>query len=369
MINYIYICKFSDSSYIENKEKYCHIFIDKNAENIIECNDFKNDILNINEQNYYIIAYEEDIAYTEMGLEKMLAIYAILYNIYIQNNYSLDNIKIINGEEMNEDFTSEIDFEYFFGFDLIELMKMNTNSINKFKSIKEKIEELSKQASDIIENSSKLTRHDIEQTKYAKLYRLGIQRFNQILKSHMFNENEVCEYFGDFINYATSDDLYNFIDNSYIQKKFFDELENKFSKYPNLNKNYLYQTIKEETAFCMFDGIFYKDLKEYVHLINVFKCWSIIKETFPSSLTINVLKKYENRHLLLNKDEAKELLLAYMLLAEEAKTIKNYKSEDLIPLIYNKITSGTYISGQNFVRGKYQINLRNVKLFLFRSFL
>ena len=63
----------------------------------------------------------------------------------------------------------------------------------------------------------------------------------------------------------------------------------------------------------------------------------------------------------------KDYLRAYILLSWEVKTIKDYNKEDLIQYIYNEIVNGTYICGQNYVCGDFQINTRNALLYYYRN--
>ena len=109
-----------------------------------------------------------------------------------------------------------------------------------------------------------------------------------------------------------------------------------------------------------------KGSKKYIHIIKLFNCWNLIKKTYPSSKTINVISKYKSKDTL-TQDELKEYLKAYILLSWEVKTIKDYNPKTLLDDIYDAIVLGTYVSGQNYESEGFQINIRNAQLYHYRN--
>jgi hypothetical protein len=107
--------------------------------------------------------------------------------------------------------------------------------------------------------------------------------------------------------------------------------------------------------------------KKYTHPICMFHAWSLIKKSYPVAKTVNVLNKYENYDKPLNEEELQELLLAYILLYEETKTITDFDSETMWEKLYEIMTRGDYVCGLNYVSGEHQINYRNVRLFLMKD--
>ena len=258
---------------------------------------------------------------------------------------------------------------YFYFNKIDMLLNMNKNAFDKYTFLKNQIKQAEITANDLIENNVYTSKKDIENSKYSKLYKLGIKRYKTIMSKHFNNDNELIECVPVLIP-EYNKQLYKFIHNSSINKTLYDSVFKKCNE-KQIYKPVIFETIYRECGFVIKknrDNVICKDNKYYIHMIILFRAWSIIKETIPISKTQCVIKKYKNQNVL-NKTELKELLAAYILLSEEAKTIKDYNGDNLLKEIYDKIMSGTYISGLNYVNKNesYQINRRVLYIFLFRN--
>jgi hypothetical protein len=245
---------------------------------------------------------------------------------------------------------------------------MNKNAFDKYTVLKNQIKQAEITANDLIENNVYTSKADIENSKYNKLYKLGIKRYKTIMSKHFNNDNELIECVPVPIPEYTKQ-LYKFIHNSSINKTLYDSVIEKCNE-KQIYKPVIFETMYRECGFVIKknrDNVICKDNKYYIHMIILFRAWSIIKETIPISKTQCVIKKYKNQNVL-NKTELKELLAAYILLSEEAKTIKDYDGDNVINEIYDIITSGTYIPSENFAYDDFQINIRNSLLYLFRDY-
>ena len=379
MIDTIYVCNINsnvDKSIDDIKQNdidngydniMCHFLIMLNGD-IVQVNKIGTDIFNFGRTSYIVIRFvcpiDHDIV---LYKTQLYPIYSIIYKIHKLNNYKNNIIRVLDGLIISKYFRSNIKMNLHFGHIDI-LLNMNKNAIDKYKEIKHKIKNIETIADDLIENNVYTSKKDIENSKYNKLYKLGIKRYKTIISKHMNNDNELVEVSltNNFLEYKQ---LPKFIHNSNICITLYDYLNNLIIK-NNLNKSFIFETIYRENSFYFNtrrENLIIKNDKYYIYIINLFRCWSIIKEIYPQSKTTNVIKKYKNQNVL-NKTELKELLTAYILLSEEAKTIKDYDGDNVINEIYNIITSGTYIPTENFVYDDFQINIRNSLLYLFRDY-
>ncbi len=347
----------------------CHFLITLYGE-IIEVNKLGTDILNLGRTNYIIIryVYNNPCFTTIIPRSIYFAMYSIIYKIYELNNYKNKFINILDGNLLSDYFKSNLPMYFYFNrIDM--LLNMNKNAFDKYTFLKNQIKQAEITANDLIENNVYTSKTDIENSKYNKLYKLGIKRYKTIMSKHFNNDNELIECVPVLIPEYTKQ-LYKFIHNSSINKTLYDSVIEKCNE-KQIYKPVIFETLYRECGFVIKknrDNVICKDNKYYIHMIILFRAWSIIKETIPISKTQCVIKKYKNQNDL-NKTELKELLAAYILLSEEAKTIKDYDGNNLLKEIYDKIMSGTYISGLNYVNKNetYQINRRVLYIFLFRN--
>lgn len=331
---------------------FAHYLINHNGD-IINCNDEDISIgLDQSQDNDYIVIR---LVCNDITNKQIYSMYAVLYELYTR--YGLLDIK--NGSIINKLYDNKLD-EYIYFNNIIMLYNMETNAIKEYKNIKAQINTAEKLANDLINNNIYSCKNDILQSKYYKMYKFGIKKYQNIVNNHYKNEDELIEI---------SDERYLFAHNAKIPISIYNYIMEISEKY-NLDPFYLFETIYRENTYIINKKnhhIIRKNNKEYTYILDLFYCWSIIKKTFPSSKTVKIIKKYNNKANL-NKDELKELLTAYILLSEESKTIKDYDKKNVIINIYNEIINGTYLPGNNHVSGKYQINLRNVMYFFFKNY-
>jgi hypothetical protein len=266
---------------------------------------------------------------------------------------------IIDEEEFNGKHTA--------GFDVKKetrninwLWEKNDISVESFRKLRDEIKNFDQMAWKLIDSGKFKTKSDIENSKYAKIYNLGIKKFNDILDSHFNKVEELIEVGGEYGELEGQEVL--------ISKVLFDSIKEK-CKARNLDADIFFFTMLQENM-CLY---FYKKewyrkigKKKYTHPICIFHAWSVIKKSFPVSKTTRVLKDYQYKTNL-NDVELHRLLLAYILLYEETKTIHDFDYKTLWETLYEKMEYGDYVCGLNYVQGEHQINYRNVRLYLLKD--
>ena len=282
------------------------------------------------------------------------SLYALLYTLH---KMGYDNI--IDEEEFNGKHTA--------GFDVRKetrninwLWEKNDISVESFRKLRDEIKNFDQMAWKLIDSGKFKTKTDIENSKYAKIYNLGIKKFNDILDSHFNKVEELIEVGGEYGELEGQEVL--------ISKVLFDSIKEK-CKARNLDADICFFTMLQENM-CLY---FYKKewyrkigKKKYTHPICIFHAWSVIKKSFPVSKTTRVLKDYQYKTNL-NDVELHRLLLAYILLYEETKTIHDFDYKTLWETLYEKMEYGDYVCGLNYVQGEHQINYRNVRLYLLKD--
>lgn len=282
------------------------------------------------------------------------SLYALLYTLH---KMGYDNI--IDEEEFNGKHTA--------GFDVRKetrninwLWEKNDISVESFRKLRDEIKNFDQMAWKLIDSGKFKTKTDIENSKYAKIYNLGIKKFNDILDSHFNKVEELIEVGGEYGELEGQEVL--------ISKVLFDSIKEK-CKARNLDADIFFFTMLQENM-CLY---FYKKewyrkigKKKYTHPICIFHAWSVIKKSFPVSKTTRVLKDYQYKTNL-NDVELHRLLLAYILLYEETKTIHDFDYKTLWETLYEKMEYGDYVCGLNYVQGEHQINYRNVRLYLLKD--
>jgi hypothetical protein len=282
------------------------------------------------------------------------SLYALLYTLH---KMGYDNI--IDEEEFNGKHTA--------GFDVKKetrninwLWEKNDISVESFRKLRDEIKNFDQMAWKLIDSGKFKTKSDIENSKYAKIYNLGIKKFNDILDTHFNKVEELIEVGGEYGELEGQEVL--------ISKVLFDSIKEK-CKARNLDADIFFFTMLQENM-CLY---FYKKewyrkigKKKYTHPICIFHAWSVIKKSFPVSKTTRVLKDYQYKTNL-NDVELHRLLLAYILLYEETKTIHDFDYKTLWETLYEKMEYGDYVCGLNYVQGEHQINYRNVRLYLLKD--
>ena len=372
MIKKIYIGAISGSEYPD--ENYLKIFDRQHGFELPLCNFFVDGHGNIFETHEIGEVFSEKIDNESVvirccdhilnndHIRSLYGVYAVIFYIYQLNGNDFSGVQILNGSELDESLTLNIDFNKYFG-DIHILMEMNKNANDYMLKMQSQIDDAKTLARNLIETNQITSKEDIENSEFYKLYTVGNDRLINILNNHSLNDNEfiVVKEYGN-IDEMSSEEM-PFIHNSYIHKTIFEFLK----KYKDtFNISYLFETIYRESTFFYYSHSIKHENSELLHLIDLFNCWSLIKEIFPTKLTTNVIKRY-HYYDNLSVDQLYQLLTAYILLSEEVKTIKDFSEEDIISTIYNKIVSGTYISGQNYEQNGFNINIRNVKLYINRN--
>lgn len=282
------------------------------------------------------------------------SLYALLYTLH---KMGYDNI--IDEEEFNGKHTA--------GFDVRKetrninwLWEKNDISVESFRKLRDEIKNFDQMAWKLIDSGKFKTKSDIENSKYAKIYNLGIKKFNDILDSHFNKIEELIEVGGEYGELEGQEVL--------ISKVLFDSIKEK-CKERNLDADIFFFTmLQENMCLYFYKKEWYKKIgkKKYTHPICIFHAWSVIKKSFPVSKTTRVLKDYQYKTNL-NDVELHRLLLAYILLYEETKTIHDFDYKTLWETLYEKMEYGDYVCGLNYVQGEHQINYRNVRLYLLKD--
>lgn len=282
------------------------------------------------------------------------SLYALLYTLH---KMGYDNI--IDEEEFNGKHTAGFDVRKETR-DINWLWEKNDISVESFRKLRDEIKNFDQMAWKLIDSGKFKTKSDIENSKYAKIYNLGIKKFNDILDSHFNKIEELIEVGGEYGELEGQEVL--------ISKVLFDSIKEK-CKERNLDADIFFFTMLQENM-CLY---FYKKewyrkigKKKYTHPICIFHAWSVIKKSFPVSKTTRVLKDYQYKTNL-NDVELHRLLLAYILLYEETKTIHDFDYKTLWETLYEKMEYGDYVCGLNYVQGEHQINYRNVRLYLLKD--
>lgn len=282
------------------------------------------------------------------------SLYALLYTLH---KMGYDNI--IGEEEFNGKHTA--------GFDVRKetrninwLWEKNDISVESFRKLREEIKIFDQMAWELIDSGKFKTKSDIENSKYAKIYNLGIKKFNNILNSHFNKVEELIEVTGEYGELEGQNVL--------ISKVLFDSIKEK-CKAKNLDADIFFFTmLQENMCLYFYNREWYRKIgkKKYTHPICIFHAWSVIKKSFPVSKTTKVLRDYQHKTKL-NNAELHHLLLAYILLYEESKTIHDFEYGTLWESLYEIMERGDYVCGLNYVQGEHQINYRNVRLYLLKD--
>jgi hypothetical protein len=351
-------------TYLDSKQGYdiinCHYLIKEDGE-IINCLDInlkcghksseENDLIVIR----YIGGLEKGKCVDTRTKNQKYSLYALLYTLH----------KMGFDEIIEEQSVMGVNTA---GFDVIketsgieELWKWSDVSIETYRQLKFEMDSFTKIANDLIKSKKFKTKEEVLNSKYAKIYNLGIKKFNDIIDSH-FNKFEELIEVGNEIGELNKNGIT-------IHKKLYETLEEISKKYNFKLEIFLFTMIQENYCLWLYREEWFKYMKrkKYTHPICMFHAWSLIKKSYPVAKTVNVLNKYENYDKPLNEEELQELLLAYILLYEETKTITDFDSETMWEKLYEIMTRGDYVCGLNYVSGEHQINYRNVRLFLMKD--
>lgn len=311
------------------------------------------------ENNHIFIRYvggidKNDEIIDNRTKKQKYSLYALLYTLH---KMGYDNI--IDEEEFNGKHTA--------GFDVREetrdinwLWEKNDISVESFRKLREEIKIFDKMAWELINSGKFKTKSDIENSKYAKIYNLGIKKFNNILNNHFNKVEELIEVSGEYGELEGQNVL--------ISKVLFDTIKEK-CKAKNLDADIFFFTmLQENTCLYFYNREWYRKIgkKKYTHPICIFHAWSVMKKSFPVSKTTKVLRDYQYKTNL-NNAELHRLLLAYILLYEESKTIHDFEYETLWETLYKIMERGDYVCGLNYVQGEHQINYRNIRLYLLKD--
>ena len=339
-----------------------HYFIDEEG-NILDCLDHSITLCCENKLfrksifiRIYIKDRESGSIFGNLKEKQIRSTYALLYTLYTKYG----NYTIYNGSLIGEQYDTKMYFNLCFN-NLEILFKMCDNSTKKFREIKEDIRLTREEAQEAINKGLFKCKEDVLKSKYYNLYNVGIKRYKNIINTHINNPKELIEI---------RPEKHLFIHNEYIHISVYEDII-KRCKQCNIEPWMMFETLYRETSYIKGNNgvlndkiLVHKNGKKYIPIINAFKCWSLIKETYPSSKTINVIKKLQDKQNL-TKEELIDFLTAYMLLSKEARTIKDYDSNKIMELIYEKIINGIYICGENYVNNGHQINMRNLFYFFF----
>lgn len=353
-----------DFEYLDKQHGYekinTHYLIKEDGEIIQTLDLDKKCGFNSTEENHHIfIRYvgginENDENIDNRTKKQKYSLYALLYSLH---KMGYDNI--IDEEEFNGKHTA--------GFDVRKetrninwLWEKNDISVESFRKLKEEIKIFDQMAWELINSGKFKTKSDIENSKYAKIYNFGIKKFNDILNNHFNKVEELIEVGGEHGELEGQDVL--------ISKVLFDSIKEK-CKAKNLDADIFFVTmLQENMCLYFYNREWFRKIgeKKYTHPICMFHAWSVIKKSFPISKTTRVLKDYHYKTNL-NNVELHSLLLAYILLYEEAKTIHDFEYETLWETLYEIMERGDYVCGLNYVQGEHQINYRNVRLYLLKD--
>ena len=282
------------------------------------------------------------------------SLYALLYTLH-----KMGYDDIIDEEEFNGKHTAGFDVRKETR-DINWLWEKNDISVESFRKLREEIKIFDQMAWELINSGKFKTKSDVENSKYAKIYNLGIKKFNNILNSHFNKVEELIEVTGEYGELEGQNVL--------ISKVLFDSIKEK-CKAKNLDADIFFFTmLQENMCLYFYNREWYRKIgkKKYTHPICIFHAWSVIKKSFPVSKTTKVLRDYQHKTKL-NNAELHHLLLAYILLYEESKTIHDFEYGTLWESLYEIMERGDYVCGLNYVQGEHQINYRNVRLYLLKD--
>ncbi len=287
-------------------------------------------------------------------MKQKYSLYALLYTLH-----KMGYDDIIEEETINGKHTAGFDVKKETS-DVHWLWEKNDISIESFRKLREEIKEVEKNAWKLIDSGKYKTKIDVENSKYAKIYKSGINKFNNILNSHFNNFDELIEVGTEYGELEAQNVL--------ISKTLFDTLQTKCKEQGLKPEIFFFTMLQENMCLYFFKREWYRKIgqKKYTHPICMFHAWSIIKKSFPVSRTTSVLKEYQYRNEL-NSVELHRLLVAYMLLYEESKTIHDFDYKTLWKNLYEIMERGDYVCGLNYVQGEHQINYRNVRLYLLKD--
>lgn len=353
-----------DIEYLDKKNGYerinCHYLIKEDGEIVKALDlDTKCGYISEEENNHIFIRYiggiKHDKCTDTRSVSQKYSLYALLYTLH-KLGYDI----IVDESEVNGQHTA--------GFDVknetyaVEwLWEKNDISINSFRKLVQEISEFEIMANELVDSGKFKTKSDIENSKYAKIYEAGIKKFNNILNTHFNRIEELieidCEW-GELLeqNVLISKNLFNTIQNVCKEKQLKPEV-------------YFFTLLQENMCLYFYKKEWYRMIgkKKYTHPICLFHAWSMIKKSFPVSRTTKILKEYENVNSELSSEDLKKLLLAYILLYEETKTIHDFNPDTIWEDLYEIMNRGDYVCGLNYVQGEHQINYRNVRMYLLKD--
>lgn len=353
-----------DFEYLDKQQGYeiinTHYLIREEGEIIQALDiDVKCGFKSAEENDHILIRYiggidENGVCVDNRTKKQKYSLYALLYTLH-----KMGYDDIIDEEEFNGKHTAGFDVKKETR-DINWLWEKNDISIESFRKLRDEIKIFDKMAWELIDSGKFKTKSDIENSKYAKIYNLGIKKFNDILNSHFNNFDELIEVGTEYGELEEQNVL--------ISKTLFDTLQTKCKEQGLKPEIFFFTMLQENMCLYFFKREWYRKIgkKKYTHPICMFHAWSIIKKSFPVSKTTRVLKEYQYKTIF-NDVELHRLLLAYILLYEESKTIHNFEYKTLWQDLYEIMDRGDYVCGLNYVQGEHQINYRNVRLFLLKD--
>jgi hypothetical protein len=352
-----------DVTYLDKKHGYeiinCHYLIDEEGVimNTLDVNT-KCGFVSSEKNNHVYIRYIggllDDNFVDTRTKKQQYSLYALLY--YLHN---LGYDVIVGEKDKDNTYTAGFDVEKETN-KIDELWKWSDTSISSFRKMSSEIEKHVETARELIRIGKFKTKQDILNSKYAKIYDIGVKKFNNILDTHFNNFNELIEIdcnWGELVGHHVL-----------ISKNLFNTIQDVSKKHNLRPEVFFFTLLQENMCLYMYRDEWYRKIgkKKYTHPFCLFHAWSMIKKSFPVSKTTKILKKYE-KHEDLNKDELIELLTAYILLYEESKTIHDFKYNTMWEDLYEIMMRGDYVCGLNYVQDKYQINYRNVRFYLLKD--
>jgi hypothetical protein len=294
-----------------------------------------------------IVRYESEAPNYERTNEQIYSIYALI--LCLQKEYKIKEIN--KYDNCGFDVISETK-----NIDKLYILEYNANK--EIENIRLEINHYKKNCEEIIKNKEIITKQDVENSHFARGYYYGIKKINNIIEKHISMRDELIDVsLGNEIEIKNLRTIPIFLLFKII------EISDKF----NYDfKEFLICSFMESSCGHYFENnaLLKIDNKFYSHPLFIFSCWKAMKKTYPASYTLKIIKKYKDKTSL-NQTELLEYLLAYRLLYEESKTIKDFDIENMWKTIYEEFCNGTYNSGNIYKRGKYTINLYNLKSFLY----
>lgn len=230
-----------------------------------------------------------------------------------------------------------------------ELFRMNDASNSICGTIQIEINDAFELATCLVESGKIKNRVDVLRSVYCKKYKFGCKKVKKLLLSHHNEDVEVSEEYSKYSygNYRIPKSILEFTE-----------------KYPSKIKYMLLSILFGENSF-LNDTRTVKpyrvDNKNYVSIVEMFSAWFLIKKTYPSSFTTSEINRI-NKISSLNANDLISYLAAYILLAKEADSIKDYNGNTAIEQIYNEAISGRWNPVFNYFTGNFSTNKANYNL-------